>query len=86
MYLARELTPLSLAEIARGFDRDHSTVLHAIRAVSSRARARLRDRRRPSTRSAPPWGQTDRRRTRSTGSGATIRPDPPAVIHSPIRA
>ncbi len=36
MYLARELTPLSLAEIARGFDRDHSTVLHAIRSVSGR--------------------------------------------------
>jgi chromosomal replication initiator protein len=36
MYLARQLTPLSLAEIARGFDRDHTTVLHAIRAVDSR--------------------------------------------------
>lgn len=36
MYLARELTPLSLAEIARGFDRDHSTVLHATRAVGER--------------------------------------------------
>ena len=36
MYLARELTALSLAEIARGFDRDHSTVLHAIRAVEQR--------------------------------------------------
>ena len=36
MYLARELTPLSLTEIARGFDRDHTTVLHAIRAVSER--------------------------------------------------
>ena len=36
MYLARELTPLSLTEIARGFDRDHTTVLHAVRAVSSR--------------------------------------------------
>ena len=36
MYLARELTDLSLAEIARGFDRDHTTVLHAIRQVSSR--------------------------------------------------
>jgi chromosomal replication initiator protein len=36
MYLARELTPLSLTEIARGFDRDHTTVLHAIRAVASR--------------------------------------------------
>ena len=43
MYLARELTALSLAEIAREFDRDHTTVLHAIRAVSSRARARLGD-------------------------------------------
>ncbi|MEO8092534.1 MAG: chromosomal replication initiator protein DnaA [bacterium] len=36
MYLTRELTPLSLAQIAREFDRDHSTVLHAIRAVSQR--------------------------------------------------
>jgi chromosomal replication initiator protein len=36
MYVARELTSLSLAEIARGFDRDHTTVLHAIRSVSAR--------------------------------------------------
>ncbi|MQA73011.1 MAG: chromosomal replication initiator protein DnaA [Solirubrobacterales bacterium] len=36
MYLARELTPLSLAEIARAFDRDHTTVLHAVRAVTAR--------------------------------------------------
>ena len=36
MYLARELTPLSLTEIARGFNRDHTTVLHAIRTVSAR--------------------------------------------------
>jgi chromosomal replication initiator protein len=36
MYLARDLTSLSLTEIAREFNRDHSTVLHAIRAVSSR--------------------------------------------------
>ena len=36
MYMARELTSLSLVEIARGFDRDHTTVLHAIRAVSQR--------------------------------------------------
>lgn len=36
MYLARELTDLSLTEIARGFDRDHTTVLHAVRAVSQR--------------------------------------------------
>jgi chromosomal replication initiator protein len=36
MYLARELTSLSLAQIAREFNRDHSTVLHAIRSVSQR--------------------------------------------------
>ena len=36
MYLARELTSLSLAQIAREFDRDHTTVLHAIRSVSKR--------------------------------------------------
>jgi len=36
MYLARDLTPLSLAQIARAFGRDHSTVLHAVRAVSGR--------------------------------------------------
>lgn len=36
MYLTRELTDLSLSEIARGFDRDHTTVLHAIRAVTGR--------------------------------------------------
>jgi chromosomal replication initiator protein len=36
MYLSREMTTLSLAQIAREFDRDHSTVLHAIRTVSKR--------------------------------------------------
>ena len=36
MYLSRELTQLSLVEIARGFNRDHSTVLHATRAVAGR--------------------------------------------------
>lgn len=36
IYLARELTTLSVAQIAREFDRDHSTVLHAIRATESR--------------------------------------------------
>jgi chromosomal replication initiator protein len=36
MFLTRELTPLSLAQIAREFDRDHSTVLHALRAVEQR--------------------------------------------------
>ncbi len=29
MYLATELTTLSLTEIGREFNRDHSTVLHA---------------------------------------------------------
>lgn len=33
MYIARNQTDLSLAEIARGFDRDHSTVLSSIRRV-----------------------------------------------------
>jgi len=33
MYVARNSTDLSLAEIARGFDRDHSTVLYSIRTV-----------------------------------------------------
>jgi chromosomal replication initiator protein len=33
MYVARRRTDLTLAEIARGFDRDHSTVIHSIRRV-----------------------------------------------------
>jgi chromosomal replication initiator protein len=34
MYLAREMTPLSLPQIARRFDnRDHTTVLHACRLI-----------------------------------------------------
>jgi chromosomal replication initiator protein len=38
MYLARELTPLSLPSIGRFFgDRDHTTILHGIRAVERRA-------------------------------------------------
>jgi chromosomal replication initiator protein len=36
MYLTRQETSLSLAQIAREFNRDHSTVLHAIRTVSTR--------------------------------------------------
>ena len=35
MYLTRQLTSLSLADIARSFQRDHSTVLHAIRRVDN---------------------------------------------------
>jgi chromosomal replication initiator protein len=38
MYLSRELTDLSLPEIAAAFNRrDHTTVMHAIRKVESRA-------------------------------------------------
>jgi chromosomal replication initiator protein len=33
MYVARNSTDRSLAEIARSFDRDHSTVLHSIRTI-----------------------------------------------------
>ena len=36
IYLTRQQTSLSLAQIAREFGRDHSTVLHAIRTVSTR--------------------------------------------------
>jgi chromosomal replication initiator protein len=36
MYVARNNTDLTIAEIARGFDRDHSTVLHSIRTVERR--------------------------------------------------
>jgi chromosomal replication initiator protein len=40
MYLARKLTPLSLEEIGAHFGgRDHSTVLHAERAVDSTRRS-----------------------------------------------
>ena len=42
MYVARKHTDLSLAEIARGFSRDHSTVIYAIRNVERALRARLR--------------------------------------------
>lgn len=36
MYLTREETSISLAQIAREFNRDHTTVLHAIRTVAAR--------------------------------------------------
>lgn len=40
MYLARRLTPLSLPEIGRRFGgRDHTTVLHGVRAVETRLAA-----------------------------------------------
>lgn len=37
MYLASELTGFSLTVIGKRFNRDHTTVLHAIRAVKQRA-------------------------------------------------
>lgn len=37
MFLARELTPKSLPDIGRRFgDRDHTTVMHALKAVAQR--------------------------------------------------
>jgi len=39
MYLTSELTGLSTAAIARAFERDHTTVLHALRAVGGRLEA-----------------------------------------------
>jgi chromosomal replication initiator protein len=36
MYVTREETSISLAQIAREFNRDHTTVLHAIRTVATR--------------------------------------------------
>src|SRR5262249_7887589 len=36
MYLSRQLTDAPVAAIARAFDRDHTTVLHATRVVEGR--------------------------------------------------
>ncbi len=36
IYVSRQRTDASLAEIARAFDRDHSTILHSIRTVEKR--------------------------------------------------
>ena len=74
MYLARELTPLSLTEIARGFDRDHTTVLHAIRSVSSRLEPGSE------TAEAHPQGPLDP--GDEAGAGA-IRPPRRGMIHRP---
>ena len=49
MYLARELTEMSLAQVGEFFDRDHSTVRHACQKVTdtiaadAEAAARVRD-------------------------------------------
>ena len=39
MYLIRQLTNLSLPDIGREFNRDHTTVLHSIRKVESTLKA-----------------------------------------------
>ena len=67
MYLSRDLTGASLATVGRAFDRDHTTVRHAVRAVEGRlepgsdtletvqrARAILGITGRPTTPSSPP--------------------------------
>jgi chromosomal replication initiator protein len=36
MYLCRELTPLTLISIGRAFDRDHTTVMHAVQRIQAR--------------------------------------------------
>ena len=36
MFLARETTPQSIPAIGKRFNRDHSTVMHAIKAVKQR--------------------------------------------------
>ena len=35
MYLAKQLTERSLPEIGQSFNRDHTTVLHAVRRVQA---------------------------------------------------
>ena len=35
MYLAKTLTPLSLPDIGRGFERDHTTVMHAVSTIEN---------------------------------------------------
>jgi chromosomal replication initiator protein len=71
MYLTRELTPLSLAQIAREFDRDHSTVLHAIRTVTGRLE--------PGSETATAIHRV--RATLGTTGDATLGPD--ADLHAP---
>ena len=39
MYMIRQMTNLSLPDIGREFNRDHSTVLHSIRKVETALKA-----------------------------------------------
>jgi chromosomal replication initiator protein len=41
MFLSRELTPKSLPDIGRRFERDHTTVIHAISAVKEKCKRDL---------------------------------------------
>ena len=54
MFLARELTPASLPQIGRHFERDHTTVLHACRKIAAMVEegGRMPD---TSAKSAPSW-------------------------------
>lgn len=85
MYLSRELTPLSLADIARQFDRDHTTILHAVRTVSTRAsedadvadtihRARELLGAQPADPLSISQGSTDRPHTPSTNEISQVKP------------
>ena len=71
MYLTRELTSLSLAQIAREFHRDHSTVMHAIRAVSGRLE--------PGSETA----DAVHRVRRSLGTTGDVTRDPGDSLHRP---
>lgn len=71
MYLSRELTSLSLAQIARDFDRDHSTVLHGIRSVTKRLE--------PGSETADAIHKV--RRTLGTTGDADLGPD--SSLHDP---
>jgi chromosomal replication initiator protein len=71
IYLARDLTPLSLAQIAREFRRDHSTILHAIRTVTAKLE---------------PNSETSKLLERSREllqANSTTRPHDPLGLHDP---
>ena len=68
IYLSRELTSLSLAQIAREFNRDHTTIMYAIRNVASRL--------------APGSETADAlHRARALLISPTNQPDHPTAVH-----